>query len=394
MGTKLTGVRMASSTSTEINFRYQGKLCRERLKLKPTPTNLKRAAHHRGAILLAIENGSFDYGTTFPDSPRADLFRPAPLSKTLTENFLESWIEQQKVHLKVSTWNDYHKTIHGQIIPAFGNTDLTKLTKLDVRQWCATLTCGNKRIKNILSTFRSALKSAVEDGVIAENPLEGFEYVRKDAVKLVDDVDPFDIDEQRRMLDVLEGQAKYFVQFAFWTGLRTSELVALDWRDIDLVRGVCRVSRAMTQHSSEPEVPKTRSGAREVKLLPPALDALNKQRQHTFLKGAEVFQNPRTQDRWAGDQPIRKTMWQPAIRLSGVRYRRPYQTRHTYASMMLSAGEHPMWVAQQMGHADWTMIARVYGRWMHDAQPNAGDKATELFSPNVQHLFSIGSNNQ
>jgi integrase len=53
-------------------------------------------------------------------------------------------------------------------------------------------------------------------------------------------------------------------------------------------------------------------------------------------------------------------MWVPAMKKAGVRYRRSYQTRHTYASMMLSADEHPMWVAKQMRHTDWSMIARVY----------------------------------
>ena len=47
--------------------------------------------------------------------------------------------------------------------------------------------------------------------------------------------------------------------------------------------------------------------------------------------------------------------------------------------MMLSAGESPMWVAQQMGHADWTMIARVYGRWIPDAVPDAGQKVVATF---------------
>lgn len=48
--------------------------------------------------------------------------------------------------------------------------------------------------------------------------------------------------------------------------------------------------------------------------------------------------------------------------------------------MMLSAGEHPMWVAKQMGHTDRTMIARVYGRWMPSADLNAGEKAENLWS--------------
>jgi integrase len=132
----------------------------------------------------------------------------------------------------------------------------------------------------------------------------------------------------------------------------------------------------MTQAGKgEAETTKTASGRRSVKLLKPAMEALKAQKAHTFLADIEVFQNPRTLERWAGDGPIRKTMWMPAMKKSGVRYRRPYQTRHTYASMMLSAGEHPMWVAQQMGHSDWTMIARVYGRWMPSQDVAAGSKA-------------------
>ena len=63
--------------------------------------------------------------------------------------------------------------------------------------------------------------------------------------------------------------------------------------------------------------------------------------------------------------------------------RHPYQTRHTYAGMMLSAGESPMWVAQQMGHSDWTMIARIYGRWIPEAAPDAGQKAVKIFAQNA-----------
>ncbi|MNP31811.1 hypothetical protein D3C76_1249560 [compost metagenome] len=91
------------------------------------------------------------------------------------------------------------------------------------------------------------------------------------------------------------------------------------------------------------EATKTAAGRRSVKLLRPAMEALKVQKAHTFLADAEAFQNPRTLERWAGDGPIRKTMWVPAMKKSGVRHPRPYQTRHTYASMMLSAGELSFW---------------------------------------------------
>lgn len=183
---------------------------------------------------------------------------------------------------------------------------------------------------------------------------------------------------------MLTGQAANLVQFALGTGLRTSEVVALDWRDVDFIRGEVMITKAMTQASKgAAEIPKTAAGRRAVKLLGPAMTGLKAQKEHTFLAGEEVFQNPRTLERWAGDGPIRKTMWAHAVKKAGVRYRRPYQTRHTYASMMLSAGEHPMWVAKQMGHSDWTMIARVYGRWMPSENATSGAKAEKAFAKNV-----------
>ena len=123
-------------------------------------------------------------------------------------------------------------------------------------------------------------------------------------------------------------------------------------------------------------------------MLRPASEALKQQKQYTWLKGAEIFQNPQTEKRWAGDQSIRKTLWTWALKRGGVRYRKPYQTRHTYASMMLSSGEHPMWVAKQMGHKDWTMIARVYGRWMPDADAGAGSRAEAVFGRKPGELLS------
>lgn len=167
--------------------------------------------------------------------------------------------------------------------------------------------------------------------------------------------------------------------------MRTSELVALDWSDIDWLRGAVYITKAMTQGSEEAEEPKTAAGKREIKLLSPALAALKQQKAHTYLKGQEIFQNPRTGERWLGDQPIRKTMWTPALKRAGVRYRNPYQTRHTFASMMLMADEPVMWVAAQMGHKDWAFTARTYSRFIPSDAPDAGSKAVGQWSTSGQH---------
>jgi integrase len=379
MGRDGRGVKSASQSSIEITFMYNGIRCRERIPLKPTAANIKRAENHRAAVLHAIATNSFDYASTFPSSANAHKFATHRGDVERLEPYLEKWLRVQNDHLKASSLDGYRKITVGYLIPWFGQLTLSGITKRDIKEKLKELEVSNKTLKNIQSVLRKAMDDAIEDELIESNPLSGWCYTRKEELKEEDEVDPFTRDEQAAILSALSGQGRNLILFALWTGLRTSELVGLLWGDVDFVRGVVVISRALTQKSKEAEPPKTEAGRREVKLLGGALQALKLQKQHTWLKGAEVFQNPQTNEPWTGDQPIRKTLWSVALKKSGVRYRYPYQTRHTYASMMLSAGEHPMWVAKQMGHKDWTMIARVYGKWMPDADTLAGSRAEAVF---------------
>ncbi|TCS37450.1 integrase [Paucimonas lemoignei] len=382
MGREGSGVKAASETSIEITFAYRGQRCRERIKLAPTAPNLKRAAQHRAAILDAIQKGTFNYRITFPDSPRAALFVEKQGEVLTVEKYLDDWLERQRAHLKASTYEGYRKTVVNHLSPGFGKLILSDLKRVNIKDWCAKLETSNKTIRNRLSVLRAALGDAVQDDLIESNPLYGWQFKSKEAPQEDDDVDPFSAEEQTAILDKLQGQERNLFQFAFWTGMRTSELIALEWGDIDWHRGTLQVRRSLTRAAiiakSEGETPKTRSGRREIKLLGPALEALQAQKAFTYLSYDQVFNNPRTDKRWRGDLVIREA-WKRGLKLAKVRYRRPYQTRHTFASMMLTAGESPMWVAQQMGHKDWTMIARVYGKWIKDAQPEAGNKAVAMF---------------
>jgi integrase len=380
MGRDGRGVKGASESSIEITFMYRGVRCRERIALKPTTANLKRAEQHRAAVLHAIATNCFDYAATFPNSSNAAKFASVPGDVQTVERYLDAWLDRQKSQRKASAYDTYRKIVQGRLIPWFGHLRLSEFKRTHMRDQLAELDVTNKTLGNIQSVMRSALDDAMHDELIETNPLAGWSYTKNEPPRDADEIDPFSRDEQEAILAALEGQGRNLVQFAFWTGLRTSELVALDWADVDFLRGVVRVQRAMTQNAAgKAEVTKTYAGRREVKLLRGALDALVDQKQHTWLSGKEVFQNPQTRERWQGDQPIRKTLWQWALKKANVRYRYPYQTRHTYASMMLSAGEPPMWVAKQMGHKDWTMIARRYGRWMPDADKQAGSRAEAIY---------------
>lgn len=375
MGNKYPGVREASDSTIEIDFYYRNIRCRERLALKPSPANLKKAAQHRAAILNAIDAGTFDYSYTFPKSKNAHKFAPTQYT---VKRYLTEWLDNKKPVLKASTHLDYTKTFTNIIIPRFGMTLLHMLTRNDIRQWIVTLDCSNKRIANILSPLRTALQDAQHDDLIQLNPLYNWTYRRNEAPVSTAHVDPFTREEQHAIINAATGQIRNQIITFFWTGMRTSELIALEWADIDWQRKKIRVNKAMTNASRAIETTKTKTGTREIDMLPPVEQALIDQKKHTLLHKGKVFHNPATGEPWLGDQQIRKSAWIPALKKAGVRYRNPYQTRHTYASMMLSAGENLAWVSNQMGHSDVLITARTYARWISNDEQQ-GKKAIEMF---------------
>lgn len=376
------GVRSRSAKSIEIDFIFRGQRCRETFKVAPTPANLKKVAQHRATILDAISRNVFDYNVTFPNSKNRFKFSDRPQSAgLLVETYLETWIAGKKRQLKSSSWDGYNKIITMLNKTSLVRLELTALRRTHVRDWCKDQTTGNKWLANVQSVLRTALQDAFDDDLIETNPLHGWKYENIDAIKAQDDVDPFTTIEREAILSACaEPQYKNLFEFAFWTGLRTSELVALTWDDIDFLGGEVRINKAKTQAASEAESPKTKKSVRDVKLLAPAMAALKRQKEITFLRGGVVFRDPRTDEPWLGDEAIRQGPWKTAVKKSGVRYRRPYQTRHTYASMMLTAGEPLGWVAAQMGHTDLSMLARIYARWIKSATPDVGNKAVEMFS--------------
>jgi len=381
-GNKYPGVRVSSESSVEIDFYYKGQRCRERLPLKPSPTNLRKAAQHRASILNAIDCGNFDYAFTFPDSKTAHKFTT---SQYTVRTYLAEWLANKKPTIKASTHNDYSKTIHNLIIPQFGCMLLGALSRADVRTWIADLNCSNKRISNILSPLRAALQDAQHDDLIPTNPLHGWTYKRNNPPQSKHHIDPFTENEQERIIDAAKGQIRNQCVVFFWTGMRTSELIALDWDDIDWGKKKIRINKAITSASKVEETTKTKTGTRLIDMLLPVEQALTDQKQYTLLCGNKIFHNPSYSKPWTGDQAIRKRFWVPLLKLAEVRYRNPYQTRHTYASMMLSAGENLAWVSSQMGHSNVLITARTYARWIQDDKQQGG-KALNMYG---QHLVNM-----
>ena len=155
---------------------------------------------------------------------------------------------------------------------------------------------------------------------------------------------------------------KEFYQFSFYTGLRTGELLGIRWKDIELEKRIAHIRVNITNGIEK--APKTKASIRTVELHPLAIEALMSIRNSDYFDSNRVFIDPKTSKEFKYADGLRKYVWKPCLEKAKVEYRYPYQCRHTYASLMLSSGKNPLWVARQMGHSDWGMIRKVYGRWI------------------------------
>lgn len=383
----------ATGATIRIRFQYQGRERRESLKLEATPANLKYASRLRGEILNAIARGDFDYASYFPDSKHAKALAKVP-SLRLIADALDDFMKDARAAVErgamsPSTLDGYRKIVDNNLRVKWGRMAVGDVTPAALRTWIGSMDCTAKTARNNLSPLHSIFQDALNDGLIEANPLDRLalnKILTKTKRKSTYEVDPFTLDEIAAILAACDGPARNLFQFAFWSGLRTSELIGLRWSDVDFDAALVHVRQAVVVRV-EKKTTKTVAGTRDVMMLPSARAALQAQRQWSALAShGRVFTCPWNGKPWTGDKQIRVNCWTHILKTAEVRYRNPYQTRHTFASMLLSRGENPLWVAQQMGHVDTEMIIKHYGRWIPEHDAKAG------YTPkNAWDEFATGS---
>ncbi|MBP9742342.1 MAG: site-specific integrase [Burkholderiales bacterium] len=359
-----------SNKSLRIMFMYNKVRCRETLKLPLTKANIKYCANLRTEILSKIARNEFNYAEYFPESKFA---KKAGLIKVNKKIRCEQLFKHQLQHyeklvengyMSPSTLAGYRKIIVRRLIPELGSHFIQNLTAATIRKWVAKFeNVTATTINNCLIPLRHVLEDALNDELIARNPLEGIainKLIKATAKKSEFEINPFTEPEKDVILGNIKGQLKNLIQFGFWSGLRTSELIALKWADVDLERRVANIHQAKV-HNVEKGT-KTKSGVRTLILFSQALEALKNQHSYTG-DCTYVFHNPNTNKPWANSVKV-SDAWRKILLTLNIPYRNCYQMRHTYASTLLSNGENIFWVANQMGHKDIDMLIKHYGRWL------------------------------
>lgn len=377
--------------SLRINFYFRGVRCYETLDVpKINNQTVKYAETKLRSIKLEIKEKRFDYGAHFPNSEKAALFAglntARDVSKTVSKG-VDEWLSVEETTKAKSTYRNYvSKSKH--VKRYFGEyVQLREVTSSDLKLFRAQLLkpksangaeLSPKTVNDVFTIVRGAFGNAFEEEIIKTDPCERITNLD---VEDQEEADPF----ERSELDAIAActkiteQERNLVGFNSWAGLSVSEIMALAWEDVDFVNGTVKVNRALVD--GEFRVPKEVSRVRVVELLAPALESLNRQKQHTFIrppvtihvkqrnnnqtKKAEVnfvFINPKT-DTYYSLESLRRS-FKRMSQVSGVRYRSPNQCRHTFASQALSSYVDQFWIARQLGHTSIAMLKKHYGRWI------------------------------
>ena len=327
--------------------------------MAPTPANIKHAHRIAAEVKDKARHGVLVLSDYFPDSKHA-----GPGLSVAAQ--LTTWLSSLRV--EASTRKGYESAKRFWV-DTLGAKDIRRLKHSDILAALATRPLlSGKTVNNYVSALREACQLAVLDKVIPANPVAAIPSAKHQKAQ----PDPFTRDEAEA---IIADMAKHYppevaayVEAKFFTGLRTGEIAALKWPNVD-IPGAHAVIAASIVNGVEKASTKTAT-ARAVRLNSRALAAIQAQKARTYLAGEYVFLDPRRAAPWSKEQFFTRWYWLPTLKRLSMRYRPPYNTRHTYATIMLMAGMTPAFCAGQMGH-DIKVFLSTYARWL----PGAADDA-------------------
>jgi integrase len=181
----------------------------------------------------------------------------------LTE-YARAWVEERP--LSPTTRERYEFAMRLHVLPILGGYPLVDISEAAVRRWRKALIdagTGTAAVAKAYRTLRAILNTAVDDGLIRRNPCRikggGDDKAPERPIISVDDI--------FRLADTIGPRYRALVLLATFASLRFGELAALRRSDIDLARGLVRITRAQIETSDgtlDIRDPKTPAGKRTV----------------------------------------------------------------------------------------------------------------------------------
>ena len=383
-----------------VDFVYMEERVRESSGLPWNDENAKRVRQQLDAIAVSIRSGTFKFADVFPNSQKCDYFTQKEREGISTQlpdqihfkDYAWIWYDLLKNSGRVSgrTLLGYKSYLNNYLIPYFGETTFAdldrgvfdKFVSWAKRQQLKKRPISNATANKILVPMKTICQdAAVEYGWgRSYNPFFGFKRLPEDDP--YEQIWPFSLSEQMKVISKLSDHWQPYFQFAFRSGLRQGEQIGLKPEDIDWKKGLLHVRRAITRDENGKFIEgktKNRYSRRTIKLTKAMFEPLMAQKKIYGRFGVEYFFCTTSGHR-VRPSNLRKRVWLPALKKAECSIREMKQTRHSFATVALSCGENPLWIAKVMGHRNTEMVIKVYSRYIEtQSGSNDGDLLDRAF---------------
>lgn len=386
-----------------MDFFYLGVRCREQTALTDTSQNRARVEKLLQRIEAKILLGEFEYSEFFPESPNARKFaaQEAGLSTSTGvastptfREFTDLWFAEMKVQWRASHTRNVESILESSLKPAFKNKRVGEITKAEILKFRGQLAAKKGRGTNTTLSPKTVNNHMLILSLILDEEDErfGFESPYKNIKPLrlkKQHIEPLSLQEVELFIERVRPDFKHYYTVRFYTGLRTGEIHGLKWKHVDFERKEILVRETLIR--GETEYTKTDGSQREIPMMGPVFEALKAQYQATGKLSGYVFCNKEGQP--LDNCNVTNRVWYPMLRYLGLNKRRPYQSRHTAATLLLASGENAEWVARVLGHSSTEMLFKVYSRYIPNLTRQDGSAFERLLASRFPTALSATGQN-
>jgi len=374
-----------------IRSRYKGTYAIY-IELERDPVTKKRQQYHE-SIKGTKKDAEKRMADLIHQLDKGTFARPGKLT---VADFLEAWLKENCAPNRArNTTETYEFFVHKHIIPSIGMIPLTSLRPSHLQHLYKEKQdsgLGARSRRYIHSTLHRALKIAVQQGLISHNPADAVESpkVQHRDMKIMSESDIHLFLEYAR-------STPYYALFylALFTGMRRSELLALQWTDVDLATGNISVNRTLHQLRNKEIVisqPKTAKSRRRIELPQSAVEVLKEHRkqQKDLLRALgktledEDFMFLNNKGKHLLPDGVSKA-WAKLAKQTGMTGIRLHDARHTHASLMLKQDTHPKIVQERLGHASIQVTLDTYSHVVPGLQKAAAKRFDEMLAPTKEN---------
>ena len=277
-----------------------------------------------------------------------------------------------RVHLAARTI-ETDRRCHERASPMIGHAPLSRLTPELLRQLMAELTASGYAPETVAKTMRwvrLTLNQPVTDRRILSSPASGIRLPkpRRSNMRVLDPVDV------ALLADALPDRYRSLPLVAAYTGLRWGELAGLRVADIDMLRRRLTVRSALIEATGEvPRLgtPKSAASERTISLPKIVIETLALHLQEYPPVDGIVWTTGRGAFLRRGSFG---RIWRQAVSSSVGQPCRLHDLRHTHASWLIAAGEHPKIIQTRLGHSSIQVTMDRYGHLMEGLDDRTADR--------------------